>query len=415
MNDYGTPPSTPLNLILIGSGHYATGQTALSGTTATDKDFGVLLPSALHLRARGWVGQIALCGRDGDKFDPIRRKVQHWQSDPGIDVSFDTYPAPGLVDPNAYLRALDEMPRPCAALIAVPDDMHVEVMLACAQRNIPFLIVKPAVTRLDDFYQVTDAMPDGLLGMVDYHKVYDEANLLLLDDIAQGMYGKIHHVSSLMSQRRDMIEIYQRWLKVNPNININHYLGSHYIHMTGFLTGAVPIDVRATQQFGYIQRHYDMDVADTIQTQIRWRSKDGHVFASHHIAGWADPSETESMTYQQMHLLTENGHVFSDQRYRGTRRVLAQTGLQAPNPYFFNFNRSLLGGWNLETKYGYQSVSVFVQLALAGSAAIGRRHLPTMSDSEHVTAILEAADISLKSDSAVVEIQRCGDRLVLKS
>lgn len=409
-----SPPETPLNLVLIGTGHYATGYTPLSGKTTTDKDFGVLLPSALYLRTVGWVGKIALCGRDGNKFETILSKIKPWSADPGLDVSLETYPSQGVFDSQAYIKALDAMPRPCAAIIAVPDDMHKEVMLACAERDIPFLIVKPSVTRLDDFYQVKSAMRDGLLGMVDYHKVYDEANLLLLDDITQGVYGRIHHVSSLMSQRRDMIEIYKRWLLANPEININHYLGSHYIHMTGFLTGAVPVDVRATQQFGFIRKHYGIDVADTIQTQIRWMAQDGYLFSSHHIAGWADPPQTESMTYQQMHLLTENGHVFSDQRFRGTRKVLVQDGLQAPNPYFFNFTRSLLGGWNLETKYGYQSVSAFVQSVLSEPVAIKGLHLPTFDDSEHVTAILEAADTSLKLDSAVVGIERCNERLILK-
>ena len=404
----------PLNLVLIGSGHYATGQTSLSGRATTDKDFGVLLPSALHLRSIGLVGRIALCGRSGDKLSAIRERIQPWKNNPGIDIDFDAFPSEGLIDDKAYIRALDNVQRPCAALIAVPDDIHVEVMLACAQRDIPFLIVKPAVTRLEDFYRVRSAMRDGLLGMVDYHKVYDEANLLLLDDIATGSYGEIHHVSSLMSQRRDMIEIYQRWLKINPNININHYLGSHYIHMTGFLTGATPIDVRATQQFGFIKKHYELEVADTIQTQIRWRSKGGHVFASHHIAGWADPSETESMTFQEMHLLTEKGHIFSDQRYRGTRKILAKTGQQAPNPYFFSFVNSLLGGWNLETKYGYQSVLTFIQLVLNESLVKKNLHLPTLAESEYVTAILEAADLSLANDANVVRINRTDDRIVLE-
>lgn len=405
----------PLNLVLIGSGHYATGETALSGQTATDKDFGVFLPSALHLRKIGWVDKIALCGRDGDKFTAIRSKIEPWATDPGLDVSFDSFPSPGEVESDAYIKALDLMPRPCAALIAVPDETHVEVMLACARRNIPFLIVKPAVTRLNDFYNVLSALPKDLLAMVDYHKVYDEANLLLRDDIAQHVYGRIHHVSSLMSQRRDMLKIYQRWLRQNPDANINHYLGSHYIHMTSFLTGAVPQDVRATQQFGFIQEHYGINVADTIQTQIRWQMPDGYVFVSYHIAGWADPSKTESMTFQQMHLLAENGHVFSDQRYRGTRKILERDGLNAPNPYFFNFSRNLLGGWNLKTKYGYQSVEAFVQLVLNGQGAARELNLPTFKESEVVTAILEAADLSLANDSCLIEIDRSDERFVLRS
>ena len=108
--------------------------------------------------------------------------------------------------------------------------------------------------------------------------MFDDANILLHDDINSGAYGKIQHISSLMSQRRDMIKIYERWLRQNPLININHYLGSHYIHMTGYLTGAVPIDVRATQQFGFIQNTYHIDVADTIQTRVHWRASDGSTF-----------------------------------------------------------------------------------------------------------------------------------------
>lgn len=405
---------TSLNLVIIGSGHYATGETALSGNKATDKDFGVLFPSALYLRERGWVDRIALCGQDGSKFARIRDKVAPWQSAPGLDVAFESYPTPGEVDGKSYLRALDEMPKPCAALIAVPDELHLEVMTACVERNIPFLVVKPAVTRLDDFYRIRNQLNGkDLLAMVDYHKVYDEANLLILDDLAEGRYGRVHHISSLMSQRRDMIEIYQRWLRKNPHSNINHYLGSHYIHLTGFLTGAVPLDVRATAQYGYVQKKFGLDVADTIQTQIRWRSLDGYVFSSYHIAGWADPSQTESMTYQEMHLMTENGHVFSDQRFRGTRKVLVEAGMEAPNPYFFNLAKSLLGGWNLETKYGYQSVKNFVELAMTDPGQRQGLRLPTFAESEHVTAILEAADLSLKEKSAVVTIERGGDRLRL--
>lgn len=405
---------TLLNLVIIGSGHYATGETALSDNKSTDKDFGVLLPSAFYLRERGWIGRIALCGQDGSKFARIRDKVVPWRSDPGFDVEFESYPIPGEIDSKSYLHVLNEMPRPCAALIAVPDDLHLEMMEACIERDIPFLVVKPAVTRLDDFYRIQSKLKGkDLLAMVDYHKVYDEANLLIRDDLAQASYGRIHHISSLMSQRRDMIEIYQRWLRKNPHSNINHYLGSHYIHLTGFLTGAVPLDVRATAQYGYIQKEFGIDVADTIQTQIQWRATQGYVFSSYHIVGWADPSQTESMTYQEMHLMTENGHVFSDQRFRGTRKVLAKTGMQAPNPYFFNFANSLLGGWNLETKYGYQSVKNFVELVLTDPKQYQGLLLPTFAESEYVTAILEAADLSLKEKSAVVVFERIDGRLVL--
>jgi len=409
------PPELPLNIVIIGSGHYATGLSTLSGHTPTDKDCGVLFPSAVYLRAQGWIDRIAVCSRDGGKFGSIRSHMSSWSAKSGLDSSFEAFPSENIIDSSAYLKALDEMPRPCAALIAVPDDTHLDVMLACAQRNIPFFVVKPAVTKLSDFYRIKSAMRDGLLGMVDYHKVYDEANLLLLKDISEGTYGNIHHISSLLTQRRDMVRVYERWLRASPSINVNHYLGSHYIHMTGFLTGAEPIDVRATQQFGFIREHYGLEIADTIQTSVRWRACNGHVFCSHHIAGWTDPSESESMTYQQMHLLTENGHIFSDQRFRGTQKTLVNIGSQVPNPYFFNLSPNLLGGWNLESQYGFRSIATFVKLALLKSHAVGNIRLPTIADSEYVTAILEAADLSIASGSKIIRISRRDQALILSS
>jgi hypothetical protein len=183
--------------------------------------------------------------------------------------------------------------------------------------------------------------------------------------------------------------------------------------MTGFLTGATPLDVRATQQYGFIKSRYGLDVADSIQTQIRWKGENGYTFVSYHIAGWADPSKTEAMTYQQMHLLTERGHIFSDQRDRGTCKIL-EGGPQIVNPYFFNFTPSLLGGWNLSNKYGFDSVFTFVRSVVSGMHAARDLQLPTFSESERVTAILEAADLSLENNSSLVKIERDNERLSLR-
>lgn len=403
-----------INLAIIGSGHYATGHTVLSGRNATDKDFGVLLPSALYLREKGLVDIIHLCGRDGSKLPAIVNQIKNWKFKLGLDVSIRCYPQPDTCDPLAYITALDDLPAPRAALIAVPDYLHAEVMDACIDRNIPFLIVKPAVTRLEDFYRIRSRLKEiDLLALVDFHKVFDEANLMLLNDIRNKNYGKIHHISTFMSQRRDMIEIYRRWLEKEYTPNVNHYLGSHYIHMVSFLTGARPLDVRAMEQHGYIKDKYGLDVADSIQTQIRWLAPDGYIFSSHHIAGWADPSETESMTFQKMHLVTENGHIFSDQRYRGTRKVLANTGLEVPNPYFFSLVEGLSGGWNLDTKYGFQSVRTFIELCQSGKGTGVKMHLPFFSESEYVTAVLEAADVSINADSSIVHLGHERDEIAL--
>ena len=274
------------------------------------------------------------------------------------------------------------------------------------------MVVKPAVTNLNDLYYLLDKLDSSpVLAMVDYHKVYDDANVMLKAEYQSGVYGNLQHFSSLITQRRDMLEIFGRSFNAENPPNINHYLGSHYIHMVGFITDAEPIDVRAISQMGVADKMLATDgVADIIETQIRWRDKSANIFTSYHISGWNDPSESESMTYQEIHLLCENGHIDSDQRYRGFRKVISGEGYSVPNPYFFNLNKGP-GGSSIDTKYGFLSVKTFLETCLdvhAGKISLEELHgrLPTLRESESVTAILEAADRSLLNNSCVVKIER---------
>jgi predicted dehydrogenase len=407
---------TPLNLVIIGNGHYATGITNISGKRTTDKDLGVLLPAALALREAGLVGDISIAGRDGSKFDQLAPRLRQIQDICGWNTKVSTYPKTRKEVPDAYRDALHEIAKPAAALIAVPDHQHVPVMQTCIEHGVPFLIVKPAVTSLASLYELLDRLKQQPLpAWVDYHKVYDLANLVLRQDLQAGRYGPVQHILSKMTQRRDMLDIYGRWFTSDAPPNINHYLGSHYIHMTAYLTGAEPLDVRATAQYGWAQQQLERDIADLIQTQVRWRSPDGSAFTSYHIAGWADPRETAGMTYQQLHLICERGHIDSDQRDRGFQTVLSGQGTAIRNPYFFNLVPRPGGAVTMDDQYGYTSVKTFVEAVLhfyqTGTIPeIWDQQYPTLAESQRVTAILEAADLSLSQGSAVVKVTRDNER-----
>ena len=68
---------TKINVLIVGSGHYSTGATALSGKTTTDKDHGILLPSVLELRARGVVDRVSLVSRDGGRLKGLTEKIRN--------------------------------------------------------------------------------------------------------------------------------------------------------------------------------------------------------------------------------------------------------------------------------------------------------------------------------------------------
>ena len=203
--------STKLNVVVLGAGHYSTGTTSLTGRRATDKDLGVLLPSVLALKLEGLVERVALVATDGSRLSQTALGWIERAKCLALPTDFECLPDPGVINTKAYVDALRDMPKPCAALIAVPDHLHTEVMLACIATGVHFLVVKPAVTTLKDLHTVIDAIEDKpVFGMVDYHKVFDEANVLIKHELRQGSYGKLQHVTSLMTQRRDILDIYAR-------------------------------------------------------------------------------------------------------------------------------------------------------------------------------------------------------------
>jgi hypothetical protein len=75
--------------------------------------------------------------------------------------------------------------------------------------------------------------------------------------------------------------------------------------------------------------------------------------------------------------------------------------------------KNLLGEWNLQTKYGYQSIENFINLLNHKQKHFNDFHLPTFDESENVTAILEAADKSLNNNSSIVTIVRKDQRFYL--
>lgn len=400
--------TSKINVLIIGGGHYSTGSTSIEGKIQTDKDLGVLLPSILELRKQNLVDSIFIAARDGNKLSKLREKVNKICKKYGWNPNINFFPSIGEINEKAYKIALENLPKPGAVLIATPDSTHKQLIIDTIKTGHHFMVVKPAVVKVKDLEDIISLQKTvKVLGLVDYHKVYDEVNLILKDEYRSGKYGNIQHIFTKQTQRRDMLEIFKNWAGKNGH-NINHYLGSHYIHLVGFITGCTPQKVRAIAQYGVAEKVYGIDTPDLIETQIEWIAQNDSKFVSYHIAGWTDPSETPSMTYQEIHIIGTNGIIDSDQRFRGFESVLVDEGQSVINPYFFNLNKNLFGNLNLDTKYGFISIKTFISSAIAVENGTPleqfENHLPTIKDSLFVTAILEAADKSLKNGSKVITL-----------
>jgi predicted dehydrogenase len=395
-----------INVLIIGNGHYSTGSTVLEGKKETNTDFGVVLPAILELKKQGYVDKVYLAAKNGFKYNNLGDKIKLLNEKFGWDTSIEFFPNKNEIDEKAYLAALKSLPKPGAVIIATPNHLHKEMMLKTIEAGHHFLIVKPPLTCLKDYKEVVDQLNQTtILGMVDYHKIHDEPNLILREQCSQKEYGRIQHIFSKMTQKRDMLEIFGEWF--GKETNVNHYIGSHYIHLTEFITGAVPIEVRSTCQYGLIEEEYGIKTPDLIETQILWE-KEGYNFSSYHIAGLSDPSGTSAMTHQEIQIIGTNGHVRSDQKNRGFERVLSSKCPESINPNFFYINKDIDGRVNLEGKYGFKSIKIFIKsvLEIENGADIDKfeKILPTLRNSKNIIAILNAADISISKGSSIVKL-----------
>ncbi|EKF86030.1 Gfo/Idh/MocA family protein [Methanobacterium formicicum] len=396
-----------INVLIIGNGHYSTGSTVLEGIKETDKDFGVVLPSIFELRRQGFVDKIYLAARNGKKFKNLRTKTEILGKKFGWDTKIELFPKDDDTNENAYLDALEQIPRPVAVIIVTPDNLHKQMIIDSIDHEYHFLVVKPVVNKLSDLNEIILKLENkNVLGLVDFHKIYDDANILIKNNYLRGEYGDFQHIFTKMTQRRDMLKIFGSW--ITKADNINHYLGSHYIHLVGFITKATPLNVRATCQYGVAINEYNVDTPDIIETQIEWRAMNGSSFISYHVSGWGDPPETGGMTYQEIHIIGTKGHIESDQRNRGFESILEKKGQQIINPYFFSLNKGIDGKVDLEGQYGFKSIKMFIKTAIdvENGADVGSYEgiLPTIKDSLNVTAILEAADESLKKNSSIIKL-----------
>jgi len=395
-----------LNVLIVGNGHYATGSTVLEDKNETITDFGIILPSILELKKQGLVDKIFLAAKNGFKYNKLLEKTKLMNKKFGWDTSMKFYPNKDEIDEKAYLKALKDLPKPGAVIIATPNHLHKEMILKTIEAGHHFLIVKPPLTNLKDYQEVMVQMnKTKLLGMVDYHKIHDEPNLILREQCSHNEYGQIQHIFSKMTQRRDMLEIFGEWF--GKETNVNHYIGSHYIHLTEFITGAIPLEVRSTCQYGLIEEEYGMKTPDLIETHIIWEMG-AHKFSSYHIAALSDPSGTSAMTHQEIQIIGTNGHVRSNQKNRGFERVLSTKCPESINPNFFYINKDINGKVNLEGKYGFKSIKTFIKsvLEIINGSNIDKfeKIYPTLRNSKNTIAILEAGDISIANNSSIVQL-----------
>ena len=395
-------------VLVIGAGMYVCGR----GTNG----YGTVLPTLVQAQRNGMIGEIVIAATSQESLAGLRKKLDQLNQRWGTRVTVRGYPMERATDPLAYRHALTDLPRPACAIVVVPDHLHARIAAEVIKAGVHVLLVKPLTPTVAEAKQLIElARAHQVYAAVDFHKRFDEANLLLRQALADGRLGALRHLRVAFSQRRQIRETFQSWIHAT---NIFQYLGVHYVDLIYFLTGATPVRVLATGQPRAAIRE-GLWRLDAIQAVIEWEERaSGQAFASTILTSWIDPERTSAMSDQQLVAVGTRGRYESDQKRRGVQLVTDEAGVEEPNPYFSQLYQAPTGEPVIEG-YGPRSLQQFlsdVRALLEGTCQVSdlQTTRPSFQEALISTAVVEAVNRSLGQGEAWVTIDELGEHAAAK-
>jgi len=380
-----------MNILIVGTGMYVTGR----GT----EEYGTILPAITEWKRSGkTIGKVFLVGTNGKHSVEALKKAKILQNITGVQFDIEVFPKKDSYDDKVYLQILSTLKKPACAFVAVPDHLHWEVTTACIKRGLHTLVAKPFTPTVEEAEKLISlAKKNNVYGAVEFHKRYDRQNRILKDEFQAGNLGIPLYTWTEYSQRKSIPnQVFRSWVE---KTNILQYLGVHYIDIIRFATGSIPVRVMATGQKGWLNEK-GMNVYDSIQSMVEWKTPDGHIFNQTLLVNWIDPENSSSMSDQKLKFVGTKGRYEGDQKERGLRLLYDNQILHEPNPDFCRAYKTVDGllAWQ---GYGIESIVNFlhdVEDLIAGKIRPqnleGNRS--TFTESFFSTAVIEAAFRSLK-------------------
>ncbi len=370
-------------VLVIGAGMYVSGR----GTSG----YGTVLPTLVQAQTEGLIGQIRVAATSHTSIQFIKNQLNELNKVMGTTTDIIGYPDSGY-NSTAYETALSETSHPACAIVVVPDHLHHKIASEVIKYGIHPLIVKPFTPTVSEGLQLIH-LADSLnvYGAVEFHKRFDESNLVLKQAISEGKLGDLSYITVEYSQKRLVRDIFSDWI---TETNIFQYLGVHYVDLIYFLTNATPVKALATSQC------MTSNYSDSIQAIIEWHAPNGIEFISTINTNWIDPNSTSAMSDQKITVVGSEGRFQADQKHRGVQLITQDSnGMEELNPYFSQIymdhdNKMSING------YGPKSITRFIKdVREIVSAKVDRRMLeqlrPSFKSSLVSTSVIEAVNTSL--------------------
>lgn len=389
---------TKPSVLVIGAGMYVGGRGA-----GTD---GTILPTLIQAKKNDLIGDISVAATRFQSIDALRTKLAELNRKLDFKAEIKGYPTSGSPDAEIYKKALGDIKRPACAVVVVPDHLHYQITSEVIRSGVHPLVVKPFTPLLAEAESLVNMAEEyGLYGAVEFHKRFDETNLLLRQSIRDNKLGELRYITVEYSQKRMMQTVFGDWV---AETNIFQYLGVHYVDLIYFLTNATPLRVMATGQPSS-DNSAGQSNFDSVQVVVEWQpSPKGPNFVSTIVTNWIDPNTTSAMSDQKITVVGTSGRYQIDQKNRGAQLVTETGGIEEINPYFSQIYLDADGKPGIHG-YGPRCITQFIEDVvsiedgeLLVDDLIGNR--PTFKDCLVSTAVIEAVNRSLANEGNWVGI-----------
>lgn len=378
-----------MKALVIGAGMYVTGRGA-------DTD-GTILPALYQLSCDGLIDEIVVVASNPDNGAVVETVGDKLSNLLGAapTLRYENVDRSNIESEIAKLNATSHFD---CAIVSTPDPTHYSIVSSLMSLKLPTLVVKPFVTALADGVALMQQQEEtGVIGQVEFHKRYDESNLLARRYLNANAIGKISYFNVDYSQRITIpTETFRAWA---ADSNIFQYLAVHYVDLIYFLTGCRPVRLTATAT-----RHrltaMGIDTPDSIHVMIEWASETGdQSFIANINCNWIDPATTSAMSDQKFMIVGTGGRLTCDQKHRGIELV-TEDGIRHPNPYFSDYLESR--GQMRFQGYGFKSIEYFIRDVDKGEEQTAGR--PTFREALVAQAVLETVNRAIDAPPAWHEI-----------
>jgi len=378
-----------MKIIVIGAGMYVTGRN--------NSGVGTVLSSLSQISKELEIEKVTVVATNLVSSKKAKSAIKRINKKLNSSLRVDHY---NLNENN--LESLFNIDSYDCTIIATPDNLHYQHALLSIQNHTHVLCVKPLVANTDENRNLVQLQTENnLLGIVEYHKRYDEANLYTKKIINEEFLGDLLYFQVDYSQRIDIpMKTFFKWVE---NTNIFQYLGVHYVDLFYFFTGYTPERLIAYGTNGILKKN-GINTFDSIHVSIIWKRKDDGECITNFNTNWIDPNCTSALSDQKYRLVGTKGRIENDHKNRGIELVTEKTKIQHPNPYFSDYILDANGN-SMFFGYGYKSIRQFIfdvrdvkSLHLDISFFENKR--PTFKEALISTAVTESVQKSLQNNSS---------------